>query len=148
MSVYLDTSVLISALTLEPGTQGTQAWLAAQREGSLAISEWVTAEFASALALQRRSAMIGPEAKMAAQSAFAQLKMQSFQLLDIQAADFQTAAQLVGQPGMALRAPDALHIAIAQRYCAGLATLDRKQAAGARAAGLPVTDLNAKAVHS
>lgn len=141
MSVYLDTSVLISSLTLEPGTDRTRAWLDRQPAGSLAISEWVTAEFASALALQSRTGMIGPEARMAAQSAFARLRMQSFQLFDIEAADFRTAAQLVGESGAVLRAADALHIAIAQRHYASLATLDRQQAAGARAAGLLVEQI-------
>jgi predicted nucleic acid-binding protein len=42
---YVDTSVLVAALTRETRTTAMQDWLAAQTPGELAISDWVVAEF-------------------------------------------------------------------------------------------------------
>ncbi len=38
---YLDTSLLVAALTREPRTGAMQAWLASQPADTLCISEWV-----------------------------------------------------------------------------------------------------------
>jgi predicted nucleic acid-binding protein len=45
---YLDTSVLVSALTNEADTALSQDWLAKQETSELTISDWTVTEFASA----------------------------------------------------------------------------------------------------
>ena len=55
MRLYLDTSVLVSALVNEPDSAKTQARLAAHQAEGMAISDWVVTEFSSALALKLRT---------------------------------------------------------------------------------------------
>ena len=38
--IYLDTSLLVTALTAEPDTTRVQAWLAKREAGALCISDW------------------------------------------------------------------------------------------------------------
>ena len=55
---YVDTSLLIAALTNGDRTAAVQVWLAKQRADTLAISDWVVTEFSSALSVELRSRQI------------------------------------------------------------------------------------------
>ncbi len=48
MIYYLDTSVLVAALTREARTEDIQIWLSRQNPEALAISAWVVTEFSAA----------------------------------------------------------------------------------------------------
>ena len=51
--LYVDTSVLVSALTNED-TARSQTWLSEQDASELTISDWTATEFASALSIKLR----------------------------------------------------------------------------------------------
>ena len=59
---------------------------------------------------------------------------------DIRGSDIRLAAAYVRRFDLALRAPDALHPAVAERLSVPLVTLDRRLATAARELGVSVED--------
>ena len=61
MTLYLDTSLLVAALTNETETRRMQAWLGDQEPSRLGISDWVITEFSAALSMKLRAGQIEDE---------------------------------------------------------------------------------------
>jgi predicted nucleic acid-binding protein len=133
---YLDTSVIVAALTQEATTARIQTWLSAQAPGSLSVSEWVRTEVSSALALKLRTGQIEANHRASALAAFTQLAANSFVVLPVSAASFRAAAGFVDRADLGLRAGDALHLAIAAEHGEVLFTLDRRFADAANQLGV------------
>jgi hypothetical protein len=134
--LYLDTSLLVAALTNEPETARMQGWLGQQPGGELAISDWVTTEFSSALSVKLRTRQIGPVHRTDALAMLTRLAMESFTVVPVLRLQFRTAARFVEQHALGLRAGDALHLAICADHGATLCTLDRRLSDAASALGL------------
>lgn len=125
---YLDTSLLVAALTNEVMSARAQTWLSEQDPGQLFISDWTITEMASALSIKLRTGQIGPNHRAGALAAFNGMLAESLTLLPIASRHFRRAAAFADQHALALRASDALHLAIAADNGATVWTLDRRQA--------------------
>ncbi len=136
MTLYLDTSVLVAALTNKTKTGRLQTWLGAQDPETLAISPWVITEFSSALALRLRAGQITPGHRAAVLAAFTRLIADSLTALPVAAEAFRTAARFTDQAALNLCAGDALHLAVCAAQGATLCTLDRRLAAAGPAVGV------------
>jgi predicted nucleic acid-binding protein len=124
--LYLDTSLLVTALTNEPETGRIQVWLGSQEPNTLAISNWVVTEFSSALSIKLRTGQLDAVHKADALAVFARLSAESVTILPISGLHFRTAARFLDQHALGLRAGDALHLAVCADHGAALCTLDRR----------------------
>jgi uncharacterized protein len=122
---YLDTSVLVAAMTAEARTGEIQTWFGQQDPQNLAISAWVTTEFSAALSIKLRTNQISAQHGARALADFSQLCSESLTLLPIDANHFAIAARIADQHAVGLRAGDALHLAIAFDHGATIITLDQ-----------------------
>ncbi|MDV4178486.1 type II toxin-antitoxin system VapC family toxin [Rhizobium brockwellii] len=122
--LYIDTSVLIAAWTIETRTDDVQQWLATLRSEEIAVSGWTITEFSSAVALKTRNGQIDPADRGKALAMFRELCSTTFEILPISRAHFIEAARMTDQFDIGLRAGDALHLAVALGNDATLITLD------------------------
>lgn len=136
MSRYLDTNAIIGLLTADPLTPRVRAVLA-QSIDPLIISDFAAVEFAAVVGRKVRSATIMRQHGM---DAIALLDQWSARVtrVPLGSNDVARADQFLRRLDLPLQAPDAIHIAIAERLAATLVTFDRQMAAAARTLGLTV----------
>jgi len=137
---YFDTSILVPLVLPEPTSNRVEAYARALPLGSLYLSHWGRTEVASAVSREVRLQSLSPEQGRRVWDRFSQMVDDSFRLIAPQVGDFSTADAFVLQFATALRAGDALHLAIAKnRGAASLLTLDRGLIKAARLLGIPAS---------
>ena len=133
--LYLDTCVLLAVLTPEAHTGAAVAFLA-QATDPMAISPWSTTEIHSALGLKVRTKALTPEQAEAVLQGFERKLMPGLLMLNLEPQDFENANACLRGWNTALRAADALHLAIAAGRGATLCSLDRPFVMAAQQLGL------------
>jgi predicted nucleic acid-binding protein len=139
LTQYLDTSLLVAALTNEANSSRVQMWFSQQVEGDLVISDWVEAEFSAALSIKLRTGQLTAEHRSHALAGFSTLRSNNLTVLPVPAARFHDAARFADRYELGLRAGDALHLAICAGHRATLCTLDRRLASAGPALGVGTT---------
>jgi hypothetical protein len=122
-------------------TARVHEWLGRQAAGELLISEWVTTEVSSALALKLRTGALDLPGRAAALAAFQRMAADSLFVAPVLAAHFRTAAVFVDRHDLGLRAADALHLAVCADLGASLATLDARLRTAALEFGVPTSEV-------
>lgn len=141
-SVYVDTSVLVALFGNEATAPTIHKWLAFNKDRNLCSASWCVTEFASAVSVKVRGGSFSELQAERAWQEFEEACNGDIELLSVQEQDFSTAASLCRVGLSAMRAGDALHLAVAMRHrCSLMLSLDRNLNLNAQANDLDVVNL-------
>ena len=136
--IYLDTSFVTPLFRVEPGSSGVVNFVSRQAAGTLAVSKWAEVEFASMVSRSVRMGGLSAEAGRKLVEVFDATIAASFVSLVPNSYDYDLAQEYVAHFTTHLRAPDALHLAVAHNNGVEfVATLDEGMLAAAKKLKIP-----------
>ena len=135
MNIYLDASVLIPLFIAEARTGEAHNALV---DKTLIVSDVAIAEFSSGIARRARMDEISQAEAVSIFAIFDTWIARAAHRESLGSGDVFTAMGFVRRLDLALRTPDAINLAIAQRCGARLLTFDAKQAEAARQLGVEI----------
>jgi predicted nucleic acid-binding protein len=133
LTLYADTSVLVSSISPDDHTSRARRWLAGAPR--LIVSGWAVAEFGAVVRRQARVGRLDRDGVATAETALQAIVDQPGAFRPVLAADVGEAGHLVRRYEP-LRAPDALHLAVALRLGFPIVTFDTGLAEAAEQAGI------------
>jgi predicted nucleic acid-binding protein len=140
LTCYLDATVMLPIVIKEPASAAVDAFMSTVQQ-QLSVSDFAAAEVASALSRLVRTGRLQATDGAARLSDFDVWRTAMTKPAEIHAVDVRLAAAYVRRFELALRAPDALHLAVARRLDIPLVTRDRRLATAARELGVAVEEL-------
>lgn len=136
MIFYIDASAIVAIVGREAGSPAVDG-VVRQPGVTTMVSDFTIAECSSALA---RNGRVGRRTEAENERFHRELDEWALvfgEMTEIASADITDATTFIRRPGISLRAPDAIHIAAAQRVGATILTLDRGMARAADLLGVP-----------
>lgn len=138
--IYVDTSVIVPLLTVEPRTQDVTAWYAGLRE-TPTCSDWLLTEFYSAISIKLRTGQVNETNAKRVRNEFELLAKGGLRIVPVSRDAFRQAAEMVRLHDSGLRAGDSLHLAVALELgVSHMATLDGTLAANAKRNGMELIE--------
>jgi hypothetical protein len=135
LTAYADTSLLVPLFARDAFNQAARHFLTTQQP-ALLVSDFTCAELASAFSKKVRMRELSLAEARQALSTFDGWMATRSPRVETSAADIALAEAHLRRLDLPLRTPDAVHIAIAQRHGASLATFDVRMSDAAKALGL------------
>jgi uncharacterized protein len=138
--LYFDTSFLVPLVLAEATSARVQRFVAGLPKEQLATSHWTRVEFSSGLGRDVRMGQMQMREASEVDARFEALIMASFRVLTPTVGDYVLAKSYIGNYATGLRAPDALHLAIAANNAAEtIYTLDDGMLTAGTVLGLPTS---------
>ncbi len=138
--IYVDTSVIVALLIVEPSTQDVTAWYAGLRDTPTS-SDWLLTEFSSALLIKLRTGQINAAKAKRVRKEFELLAGGGLRIAPVSREAFGRAAEMLKLHDHGLRAGDSQHLAVALELGAShMATLDGTLAANAKRSGMKLIE--------
>ena len=138
MSVYLDTSVLVSLFVRDEMTDIAHSHLS-KHPGVVTVSDWTMAEAASALSRAVRTGGLQREDAGRAIGAMDLWINRAGRRVEVLPADIREAEFIIRGFETTLKAPDAVHVVIARRAELALLSFDKGMARAAAALGVALS---------
>ena len=136
--IYLDTSFIAPLFRVEPSSGKVADFISRQVAGSLAVSKWTSVEFASLISRDVRMNVLTTAQGRSLLAEFDSIIAASFVVVSPNSYDFELAQEYVAHFSTHLRAPDALHMAVAHNNGMDyVATLDEGMLAAAKKLKIP-----------
>lgn len=130
--IYLDSSVLVALFTPDPFRDRANAFIRAEAP-ILFTAGFALVEFSSAISRLFRMKLFTSADTQAVFTNFDDWSAREVHLVALDPSDLVSANASVRQLKLGLRAPDAIHLAIAQRLGLELATFDEQMTSAAKA---------------